>query len=87
MDGDSDRIQIEQVVDALETGVGSEVDRDILAAVVEADFDRYSATARIKAFVPILVERDVRARILKHRMTRPQRGATRASASGRSVRH
>ena len=87
MDGDSDRIQIEQVVDALETGVGSEMDRDILAAVVEADFDRYSATARIKAFVPILVERDVRARILKHRMTRPQRAATRAPASGRSVRH
>jgi len=86
MDGDSDRIQIEQVVDALETGVGSEVDRDILAAVVEADFDRYSATARIKAFVPILVERDVRARILKHRMTRPQRAATRAPASARSVR-
>ena len=46
-----------------------------------------AATARIKAFVPILVERDVRARILKHRMTRPQHGATRASASGRSVRH
>ena len=52
MDRGSDRLQIDQVVDALETGVGSAVDRDILAAVVEADFDRYAATARIKAFVP-----------------------------------
>lgn len=86
MDGASDRQQIEQVVDALETGVGSAVDRDILAAVVEADFDRYAATARIKAFVPILVERDVRARILKHRVTRPQRGTTKTPASTRSVR-
>ncbi len=79
MDSGSDRQRIEQVVRALETGVGNAVDRDILAAVVKADFDRYAATARIQAFVPILVEREVRARILKHRMTSPQRAAPRGS--------
>jgi hypothetical protein len=66
MNGAITRVHIERVVDALETGVGSEMDRDILAVVVEADFGRYATTARIKDFVPILVERDVRERILKH---------------------
>lgn len=70
MDGANDRQHIDQVVDALEIGVGSAVDRDTLAAVVEADFGRYSSTARITAFVPIFVERDVRARLQKHRNAR-----------------
>ena len=86
MDGDTDRQQIDQVVDALESGVGSAVERDVLAAVVEADFDRYASTARIKSFVPILVERDVRARILKHRVTRAQQRATRVSTRTGSPR-
>jgi hypothetical protein len=86
MDGDTDRQQIDQVVDALESGIGSAMERDVLAAVVEADFDRYASTARIKSFVPILVERDVRARILKHRVTRAQQRATRVSARTSSPR-
>jgi hypothetical protein len=86
MDGGSDRQRIDQVVDALESGVGSALERDVLAAVVEADFGRYESTARITAFVPILVERDVRARILKHRVTRAQQRATKLSPRARSIR-
>jgi hypothetical protein len=80
MDGANDRQHIDQVVDALEIGVGGAVDRDTLEAVVEADFDRYSSTARITAFVPIFVERDVRARLQKHRVTRTRPAAPKVSS-------
>ncbi len=53
------------VVEALEGRVDA-VDRDTLIAVVEADFRRYDG-ARIKDFVPVLVERDVRAQLLRLR--------------------
>jgi hypothetical protein len=50
------------VVDALEARFGDVVDRQTLDAVVQADFSRY-AQARVKDFVPVLVERDVSARL------------------------
>lgn len=61
------RREIDVVVDSLEAGVGRGVlDHDKLEAVVAADFGRY-ASARIKDFVPVLVERNVRDRLLRAR--------------------
>jgi hypothetical protein len=54
---------IERVVGVLEAGVGRNEDHEALQAEVEADFDRYDS-ARIRDFVPVLVENDIRARIL-----------------------
>jgi hypothetical protein len=54
---------IERVVGLLEAGVGRDEDHDALHAEVEADFGRYDG-ARITDFVPVLVENDIRARIL-----------------------
>lgn len=54
---------IERVVLSLESRDAPGVDHDTLTAVVEADFRRYDS-ARIKDFVPVLVERDVRARLI-----------------------
>jgi hypothetical protein len=51
--------RIATVVDALEARSGRGVDHDTLVKVVKADFGRFSA-ARVKDFVPILVERNVR---------------------------
>lgn len=53
---------IERVVLSLESRDDPGVDHDTLTAVVEADFRRYDS-ARIKDFVPLLVERDIRARL------------------------
>jgi hypothetical protein len=61
------RKQIDRVVDAIAADELATVDRDTLTAVVEADFHRYAARARVTDFVPVLVERDVRARLRKHR--------------------
>ena len=61
------RQQIERVVDALVSDELATVDRETLTAVVEADFHRYTTRARVTDFVPVLVERDVRARLRKHR--------------------
>ena len=55
--------QVRSVVESLERRVKTPVDHDTLTAVVEADFHRYDS-ARIKDFVPALVERDVRARLI-----------------------
>ena len=61
------RRDVDLVVDSLEAGVGrGGVDHETLAAVVAADFRRFDS-ARIKDFVPVLVENDIRARILMAR--------------------
>lgn len=57
---------VNQVVGLLEAGVGSDVSHDALQAAVEADFERFD-DARIKDFVPVLVENDMRARIMRVR--------------------
>jgi hypothetical protein len=66
------RQHIEQVVDALAARVDPAVDHDTLTAVVEADFKRYES-ARIKDFVPVLVERDIRERLVLRGVRRQQR--------------
>jgi len=68
MHAPADRKQIDRVVDAIASDELAVVDRDTLTAVVEADFHRYVARARFTDFVPVLVERDVRARLRKHRI-------------------
>jgi hypothetical protein len=55
--------QVRSVVESLQRRAKAPVDHDTLTAVVEADFHRYDS-ARIKDFVPALVERDVRARLI-----------------------
>jgi hypothetical protein len=71
MDSQS-RQHIEHVVDALTDRVDPGVDHDTLTAVVEADFKRYES-ARIKDFVPVLVERDIRQRLVRRGVRRQQR--------------
>jgi hypothetical protein len=44
--------------------VGTRVDVETLAMVVRADFQRYES-ARIRDFIPALVERDIRDRLLR----------------------
>jgi hypothetical protein len=69
------RQHIDLVVDALTDRVDPSVDHETLTAVVEADFKRYES-ARIQDFVPVLVERDVRQRLL-NRARRTRRDRTR----------
>jgi hypothetical protein len=64
--------EIELVVDALAPHVEPAVDHDTLTAVVEADFKRYES-ARIRDFVPVLVERDIRQRLATRRSRRQWR--------------
>jgi hypothetical protein len=54
------------VVGRLEAGVAHGVDQDQLRKAVEADFRRFDG-ARIRDFIPVLVENDIRARILTAR--------------------
>lgn len=72
-----DTKHVRSVVDSLESRVKTPVDHDTLTAVVEADFRRYDS-ARIKDFVPALVERDVHARLVTIRARQ------RSQASARS---
>lgn len=61
------RRDVDLVVDSLESGVGrGVVDHDTLTAVVAENFTRY-ASARIRDFVPVLVEHNVRDRLLSAR--------------------
>lgn len=69
---DAARTRVERVVDALADERGN-IDRDTLAVVVEADFLRYSSTARVQDFVPVFVERDVRARLRRRYGQAPRR--------------
>ncbi|MGZ4688967.1 MAG: three-helix bundle dimerization domain-containing protein [Acidimicrobiia bacterium] len=66
MNDAKNRQAVDRVVDALEVGVGRVVDHDRLLAAVEADFRRFDG-ARIRDFVPVLVENDIRARIMGSR--------------------
>ena len=66
---------IERVVESLESRADPGVDHDTLTAVVEADFRRYDS-ARIKDFIPLLVERDIRARLV-HLRARTRAGLPR----------
>ena len=59
---DSAQTGIESVVRALHLRFGSAVELTTIAAEVEYEVASYSA-ARITDFVPILVEREVRARL------------------------
>ena len=88
MHAPEDRKQIDRVVDAIASDELATVDRDTLTAVVEADFHRYSARARFTDFVPVLVERDVRARLRKHRARTRRRpvACSRPSAGEHSAR-
>lgn len=56
------RQHIDRIVDTLEEE-NATVDPATLRAVVEADFHRYEATAKFLDFVPVFVERDVRAQL------------------------
>jgi hypothetical protein len=60
------RQDVEQVMVSLEAGVGRAVDHDQLQAAVEADFRRFDG-ARIRDFVPVLVQNGIRARIMNAR--------------------
>lgn len=73
MHAEAERKQIDRVVDAIASDDLGTVDRDTLTAVVEADFHRYATQARFTDFVPVLVERDVRARLRKHHRSRARR--------------
>jgi hypothetical protein len=64
--------RVERVVEALADECGN-IDRDTLTVVVEADFRRYSSTARVQDFVPVFVERDVRARLRRRYGQAPRR--------------
>jgi hypothetical protein len=55
---------VDLIVKGLRTRVEPTVDDETLTALVEADFTRYER-ARIRDFVPALVERDVRERLLR----------------------
>jgi hypothetical protein len=57
---------VERVVGLLEAGVGRAVSHDSLHAAVEADFERFE-DAHIRDFIPVLVENDLRDRILSSR--------------------
>jgi hypothetical protein len=70
------------VVDALSARTDTLVDHDTLTAVVEADFRRYDS-ARIRDFVPVLVERDVRERLVRRRAR--SRAARKRSSSPHAV--
>ena len=58
--------QIEVVVQSLEGRLGAAVDSVRIRAEVEAQFAAY-AHARVRDFVPILVEIQVRSRLLEDR--------------------
>jgi hypothetical protein len=56
--------QIELVVQSLRARLGMAVGLDLIRAEVEAGFAAYSQ-ARVREFVPILVEADVRSRLVR----------------------
>jgi hypothetical protein len=60
-DGRSQR-RIELVVQSLQVRFGTSVDTAFIATVVEAEFATYGS-ARIREFVPILVETHVQTRL------------------------
>jgi len=69
MSGSATAKNVDQIVRSLRERVETPVDEQTLTEVVEADFTRYDS-ARIKEFVPALVERDVREQLLRGPHTR-----------------
>ena len=67
LNSDPSRARVESVVRSLHSRFGSSVDVADIEAEVEIEIGSY-ATARITDFIPILVEREVHARL---RTTRP----------------
>ena len=67
MGHDWEQLSIDSVVAAIEADYPDQIDHETLNAVVVADFDRYTANAKIIDFVPLFVERDVRERLAKRR--------------------
>jgi len=59
---DPSRARVESVVRALHSRFGPSVDVADIEAQVEIEIDSY-ATARVTAFIPILVEREVHERL------------------------
>jgi hypothetical protein len=55
---------VEFVVRSLQSRLGTAVDLDLIRAEVEAEFAEYSE-ARIREFIPVLVEARVRARLVR----------------------
>ena len=55
---------IDLVVHSLQTQLGTTVEPDVIRAEVEAGFAAYSQ-ARIREFVPVLVETRVRSRLVR----------------------
>jgi len=66
MDDAKHRHAVDRVVGLLEAGIAHSVDHERLHAAVAADFHRFDG-ARIRDFIPILVESDIRGRILTSR--------------------
>ncbi len=58
------KVQKRFVMSSLEAEFGDAIDHHVLEAVVDADFARFD-DAPIKDFIPVLVEKDVRERILR----------------------
>jgi len=56
--------RIDLVVQSLHTKLGTNVETDVIRAEVEAAFAAYSQ-ARIREFVPVLVETRVRSRLVR----------------------
>ena len=59
---------VDVIVASLLERIATPIDLDTLVAVVRADFRRYDS-ARIKDFVPALVERDIREQLLNRPTT------------------
>ena len=63
MSGDrSSQRRMEMVVESLQVRLGAAVDPSLIRGEVEAEFATY-ASARLREFVPILVEARVQARL------------------------
>jgi hypothetical protein len=64
---DWEQLSIDSVVAAIGAEYPDQIDHETLHAMVEADFERYTANAKIIDFIPVFVERDVRERLARRR--------------------
>ena len=64
--------RVESVVQSLQVGLEDTVEVSLIEAAVEAEFDSF-AEARVGDFVPIFVERHVRARLAQSQARRVER--------------
>ncbi len=65
---ESNEKKVALIVSTLRDRLHTPVDDDTLTEFVRADFTRYEQ-ARIRDFIPVLVERDVRERLLRRPTT------------------